>query len=249
MRFDGKLGAEPKKIALLATVVVLGGFAVYSSWSSDLPKNPVSAVKTADSQVDAATKTLNLARPDRRPIPGRSRQVASGPPVRGQRGGVQDFHVSLKEIIESNPDLTTSDPTLKLPLLVRLREVELNETRRSLFEFSAKPVEAPKGPGGKGLPVNVAVAPTPPPTPVTPPPIPKPPPPPIPLKFYGFVNSSRGGAKRAFFLDGEDIFVAGEGETVKGRYRIIRIGLNSALVEDLPNQNQQQLPLVEEFNG
>ena len=53
--------------------------------------------------------------------------------------------------------------------------------------------------------------------------------------------------RRAFFLDGDDILVAGENETVKNRYKIVRIGVNSAVVEDTTNKNQQTLPLIEEL--
>ena len=80
-------------------------------------------------------------------------------------------------------------------------------------------------------------------------PPPKPPPPPIPLKFYGYANQQRGGPKRAFFLEGDDIFVAGENETVHNRYKIIKIGVNSAVVEDTTDKHQQTLPLVEELTG
>lgn len=75
-----------------------------------------------------------------------------------------------------------------------------------------------------------------------------PPAPPIPLKFYGF--SSRSGAKRAFFLDSDnEIAVAGENDVIKNRYKIVRIGVNSVVVEDLTNKNQQTLPLIEELAG
>ncbi|MGH9667513.1 MAG: hypothetical protein ACRD9L_24080, partial [Bryobacteraceae bacterium] len=78
---------------------------------------------------------------------------------------------------------------------------------------------------------------------------PKPPPAPIPLKFYGFVNPVARGPKRAFFIEGDDIFVAAEGDTIKNRYKVIRIGVNSAVVEDTSNKNQQTLKLVEEAVG
>ena len=76
------------------------------------------------------------------------------------------------------------------------------------------------------------------------------PPAPIPLKFYGFINPLKSGTKRAFFLDGEDIIVASEGQLIKNRYKIVRIGVNSAVVEDTQAKNNQQtLPLVEEQTG
>jgi hypothetical protein len=48
-------------------------------------------------------------------------------------------------------------------------------------------------------------------------------------------------------MEGEDIFVAAEGDTIKNRYKIIRIGVNSAVVEDINFKNQQTLPLLEEY--
>ena len=68
--------------------------------------------------------------------------------------------------------------------------------------------------------------------------------PPIPLKFYGFVSATE--AKRAFFLDGDDIVVAREGDVIKKRYKVMRIGLNSAIVEDEQFKSQQTLTLVQE---
>jgi hypothetical protein len=53
------------------------------------------------------------------------------------------------------------------------------------------------------------------------------------------------GEKRAFFLDGDDIVVATEGQLIKQRYKVIRIGVNSVVVEDMQFQNQQTLPLEE----
>lgn len=40
--------------------------------------------------------------------------------------------------------------------------------------------------------------------------------------------------------------MAAEGDTVKDRYKVVRFGVNSVVMEDTANQNQQTLPLVEE---
>jgi hypothetical protein len=50
-------------------------------------------------------------------------------------------------------------------------------------------------------------------------------------------------------MDGEDIHVVSEGETVKKRYKIVRIGVNSVVVEDTEFGQQQTLPLLEEQPG
>jgi hypothetical protein len=83
------------------------------------------------------------------------------------------------------------------------------------------------------------------------PPPPKPRAPAITLKYYGFVsNSARAVTRKGFFLDGEEIIVVGEGETIKGRYKVLRIGLTSAEMQDIQfDDDRQQLPLVEEPAG
>jgi hypothetical protein len=63
------------------------------------------------------------------------------------------------------------------------------------------------------------------------------------------VDGSSGPSRKAFFLLNEDIFVAGENDTVDKRYKILHISANSAIVEDTANQHQQTLPLVEELPG
>jgi hypothetical protein len=51
------------------------------------------------------------------------------------------------------------------------------------------------------------------------------------------------GAKRAFFLDGEEILIGAEGDVLKKRYRVVKIGVNSVVMEDLLNKSEQTLPL------
>jgi len=77
-----------------------------------------------------------------------------------------------------------------------------------------------------------ASLPPPPPTKGDPPPDPgplvpsEPPPPTLPanMKFFGYGTIPNGTAKRAFLSDGEEVHIVGEGDTLIGRFRIIRIG-------------------------
>jgi hypothetical protein len=71
-----------------------------------------------------------------------------------------------------------------------------------------------------------------------------PPPPPINLKFFGFANKP-GEPKRIFLSQGEDVFIAGEGDIVDRRYRILRITPVSVEVEDVLNNNRQTIPLTQ----
>jgi len=52
-----------------------------------------------------------------------------------------------------------------------------------------------------------------------------------------------------FFLDGEDILTANEGEVLKKKYKVVRIGVNSVVMEDIDTKSQQTLPLAEEALG
>lgn len=69
-----------------------------------------------------------------------------------------------------------------------------------------------------------------------------PPPPPIDLKFYGFATE-QNGRKLVFLLHGEDVFVAGEGDIVDRRYKVLQVQNTAVVVEDLSYNNQQTLAL------
>jgi hypothetical protein len=71
-----------------------------------------------------------------------------------------------------------------------------------------------------------------------------PPPPPINLKFYGFA-SKPGEPKKVFLSQGEDIFIASEGQIVDRRYKVLRISPVSVEIEDVLSNNRQMIPLTQ----
>ena len=75
-------------------------------------------------------------------------------------------------------------------------------------------------------------------------PPPPPPPPPINLKFFGFANKA-GEAKKIFLSQGEDVFIAREGDIVDRRYRVVHIMPTSVEIEDVLNNNRQNIPLTQ----
>jgi hypothetical protein len=128
---------------------------------------------------------------------------------------------------------------------VRLEELkqtppEPGAADRNPFRFYVKPPPPPPPP--------VVVAPPPPPPPVlrpgdqgfvAPPP---PPPPPIPLKFIGTME--QGTKKVAIFSDGRGLPIYGrEGEIVLGQYRIVRIGVESVVMEYPDGRGRQTIPM------
>ena len=126
------------------------------------------------------------------------------------------------------------DPTLKMgPMLVTERLV-YSGSGRNIFSAASVPVEIPN-PIAPVRPKVVAPVYTPPPGP--------PPPPPIDLKFFGTATAANG-RRQAFLLHGQDVFLASDGDIVQRRYRVISVAANSIVVEDLPNNNRQTLPLI-----
>jgi hypothetical protein len=47
---------------------------------------------------------------------------------------------------------------------------------------------------------------------------------PLPVKFFGYGTVPNSMSRRAFFTDGEDIYIVAEGELLLNRFRILRIG-------------------------
>ena len=71
-----------------------------------------------------------------------------------------------------------------------------------------------------------------------------PPPPPINLKFYGFA-SKPGEPKKVFLSQGEDVFIASEGEIIDRRYKVLHISPMSVEIEDVLSNNRQMIPLTQ----
>jgi hypothetical protein len=69
--------------------------------------------------------------------------------------------------------------------------------------------------------------------------------PPIPLKFFGFSNQP-GEPRKVFLSKGEDVWIAGEGEIVDRRYKIVRISPTSVDIQDVVGSGPpQSIPLTQ----
>ena len=128
------------------------------------------------------------------------------------------------------------DPTLDEAAMLRTESLVYSGTGRNIFSsMSAPPMvipnNVPKARPGVVLPVM-------PPMPVGPPP-----PPPINLKYFG-TAVRLNGRRQAFLLQGEDVYLASEGDIVARKYRIVSIGTNNIQVEDLVYKDTQTIPLV-----
>ena len=137
---------------------------------------------------------------------------------------------------KKQPRVENLDPTLRLDLLASSENTKYEGNGRNIFVSHAEDVVIPRpgAPGHTDVPLGGGYqTPTPPPAP------------PIPLKFYGFA-SRPGEPKKIFLKLGEDVFVAGEGEIVDRRYKVIHISPNSVEIQDVVNSGPpQSIPLTQ----
>ena len=237
-----KLSPERKRLAfLVGALVLLGGYSLYtnvlSGPSSSPPPRPKPTVASGK------TSPVNTRPPEPRFVPNR--------PAPSSRSS-EEFRPSLKpKRPEDRVDPMSIDPTLRLDLLAKVQAVSVEGGSRNLFQVGAQPLPPePLVPVRRGV-TQVAgkTSPELPPSAAPPMMASAPVAPPITLKYYGYSSARGDNRKRAFFLDGEDILVAGEGETVKKRYRVVHIGVNSVVMEDTQFKHEQTLQLQEEAAG
>ena len=127
--------------------------------------------------------------------------------------------------------LKVEDPTLRMDLLERIHKQEYTGTHRNIFNAEAPPppisvTELKK----KMLPVG----------PVVPPP---PPPLEVPATFFGYLANPRTGRHQAFFTNGDDVFVVEEGGMLLNRFRLLKVGNNSADLEEVSSGRRATLTL------
>jgi len=123
-----------------------------------------------------------------------------------------------------------------------LRRWKLDSSRRTEYQSSGRDLFSQSLP-----PAQVQRRPEPAPTPVKTPP-PEPPPPALPanMKFFGYGTVPNGTSKRAFLSDGEDVFIVGEGDTLLGRFRILKIGNATLEFEELGSGRRNSASLDEQ---
>ena len=141
--------------------------------------------------------------------------------------------VAAKRMASTSSSL---DPTLDESAMLRTESLVYSGSGRNIFSTISAPAmviptNMPKARPGVTLPVL-------PPMPVGPPP-----PPPINIKYFG-TAVRLNGRRQAFLLQGEDVYLASEGDIVARKYRIVSIGTSNIQVEDLVNQDTQTLPLI-----
>jgi hypothetical protein len=130
------------------------------------------------------------------------------------------------QVVAEYVPLPVVNPSLRLDELDRIRKLEYAGVHRNIFSVIVPP-PPPHVPTPAEARAAAAYA------AAHPPPPPPPPPLSVPATFFGYVTDARTGHKQAFFTDGDDVFIAGEGELLLGRFRVLKIGNDTAEVEEV----------------
>ncbi len=238
-----KLGTEDKqKTYVAAGLMVLALGTVYVQFFTGEPAGGSAPAPSA-----RPARAPSAAPPEARAtrtLPGRTTSSRR----RTARGG--EFEPIWQRSHEDEEfDPLEADPTLKTELLARVREMSFTGVERNIFQFTTRKVKvAPPSPDlvkqaqdrqrefEQAQARSKSAAPA------------KPAPkraPRITWQYYGFASEAGVAVRRAFLLDGEDVLIAGEGDSLKrGRYKIVRIGLTSIVIEDTEFKEEQTLSLT-----
>lgn len=221
--FGIRLGIDPKILVVGLTAIAAAIF-WFNSHGGD--ERSTASVMHADQASPVASAVTNKGRgqADRRRGARLDRGTLRLRPVDATRGDI--------------------DPTLQLDFLSRLSKVQAPTSMRNLFE--AGPVIQT---GATGVPNRVipVTAPTPalpirPIYPISPEIAAN-----IPYKYYGFAKPlNTGDGNRGFFMEGDNVLVAVEGQVLENRYLVVQLTPNDARIEDTQVKLGKTLPVVPE---
>lgn len=133
--------------------------------------------------------------------------------------------------------MTVENPSLHLEQLEALQHVEYKGSHRNIFSETPPP-HIPTPEEVKRAQANAP--------PVMPAPPPPPPPVQVDVKFYGYIDDSRTGARRAFFTNGEDIFIAGVGDMLENRLRVTKIGNDTVELMEVSSSRRTTIPIEQD---
>jgi hypothetical protein len=115
--------------------------------------------------------------------------------------------------------LSVENPQIHKHRLEEARKTEYKSKGRNIFSPIPPPPPPPKNPIPDSktpdpIPVKVVTI------------------QPLPVKFFGY-GTINGSARRAFFTDGEDVYIISEGEVLLNRFRILKVNNASLDYEEI----------------
>jgi hypothetical protein len=130
--------------------------------------------------------------------------------------------------------LNVKEPELRIDLLEQLQKAEYTGSKRNIFVG-----EAPPPPPSAAKPVVEA------PPPFVGPQVPPPPPPvQVGAEFFGY-ETAASGKRVAFFKNGDDVIVVAEGDTLLNRFKLVKIGNDTADVMEISSGRHAIVPLTQ----
>lgn len=130
--------------------------------------------------------------------------------------------------------ISVEAPDVHLDALSAEKPKPDGDEQRNLFRFKERVAPPPAAPP----PSDNASAPPPSNVPPGPPPLP-----PIQMRFIGLVESTEQARKIAILTDGRGLYQGREGDIIEGRYRILRIGVESVEMAYLDGRGRQTIRL------
>jgi hypothetical protein len=130
--------------------------------------------------------------------------------------------------------IAVENPALKLELLERLKKLQYQGSHRNIFSSVAPPPASGVPPPVGGPPPIIAPTGLSGPAPLV-----------IPATFYGFVTDAQTGMRRAFFMEGENVYIIAVGEMLLGHYRLVQIGNSSVELEETSTGRRATLTMEE----
>jgi hypothetical protein len=145
--------------------------------------------------------------------------------------------------IAAGDKLGVDNPQLHWWKIASARKTTYEFSRRNIFSAVAAPAplsRSQKAAAVQPPPQAVPQLPVAPPAPVVAP---------LPVKFFGYASAPSRGPQRAFFTDGEQVYVVGEGELLLGKFRIVRIETNRIEYEEVATGLRGSAVLEEQSPG
>ena len=132
--------------------------------------------------------------------------------------------------------LAVENPQLHRDKMEAAQKTEYHSLGRNPFSEIAPPKDQPKE---NKIAQHV---------PQGPPILPPPPPPMLPgnMKYFGYGTIPNGTLRRAFLSDGDEVYIVGEGDTLLGRFRIVKINNANLEFEEIATGLHNTVTMQEE---